>query len=582
MSKDYLENKDFLDQLGIDYNLNGSEAKFHHCPLCESADNFTNPYNLFHVNIDKGVYQCFHKNSCGAQGSIYNLKLRLGMEDPLQGSTRKSYVKPKALNTLFNAVSEFYGWYEKNRGIKKEILEKYKVGKVEKYGNQYAVYQYINSDGDVFNRKYKSMSDKKKVHTEKNAQQGYYGLQFVDFKKDPSLYVCEGEDDCHALAQYGIPNIVSVPFGANNYNIEMDKINSQAKNILLFFDCDEKGQKGAYNFAKKAGLHKCHNVLLPYKDARDCILRGVTNESIYECLSQAKQFKNEEVNKAADLKSEVEDVLYGKRTLGYMTANSDFNRVTKGIRLSELTILTGHSGSGKTTFGYNVIDWMLGLNVPCMSMSFENRMSSILLKMIAIHSMQTVREYDENEGKHGKMVVRMPRETLDSHINELDRLPLYFLNKDSVKDGYYDIEKMEEVIKYAVKYYNVKLFLIDHLHYFLKLSDARNPVQKLDESIRRIKQWTERFNIAIILIVHPSKPSGKDDSKITLYSGKGTSSIAQEADNFWAIYQLMEDQHGYKALLEQLKNREFGLGGNNSVEFKVMENKSTFIQRGFQ
>ena len=52
---------------------------------------------------------------------------------------------------------------------------------------------------------------------------------------------------------------------------------------------------------------------------------------------------------------------------------------------------------------------------------------------------------------------------------------------------------MVNVIEYAVKFYDVKFFLIDHLHYFLQLSGEKNPVQVIDESVRKIKQLTERL-----------------------------------------------------------------------------------------
>ena len=125
---------------------------------------------------------------------------------------------------------------------------------------------------------------------------------------------------------------------------------------------------------------------------------------------------------------------------------------------------------------------------------------------------------------------------------------------------------------------NIKFFLIDHLHYFLNLSQSRNPTQLLDESVRRIKQWTERFECHICLIVHPSKPSGKSDGKLSMYSGKGSSSIVQEADNYWIVYRVQKSDGQYYSLFEEHKNREHGLGVNTSCMYEVMENKSSYIK----
>lgn len=579
---DYFKNKEYLDRLNVDYNLNGDEAKLHHCPICETANSFTKPYGIFSVNVSKGVYHCFHKKSCGETGTLYGLMLKLGIIDPLQGAVKKAYVIPKSKPALLSDTDKFYKWYEETRGIKKEILEKYSVGLHIQEDQKCMVYSYIEKDDNgtetVFNRKYKGITDKKVMWTEKGAKQGYYGLQHVDFSKDPNLYICEGEDDCHALVQYGIPNVVSVPFGAGNYNIEMDKVNSKAQCLLLFFDCDEAGQKGAYTFAKKAGLHKCHNILLPFKDARDCIMNKVEDHHIFKAMASAQQFKNEEIQKAGEHRDDVKDVLYGNGRLGIMTNEKAFNKVTKGIRMSEMSILTGHSGAGKTTFGYNLVSWMLDKDIPCLSMSFENRMSAIIIKMIAIRSQQVVREYDEEKNQ---VVVRMTEETIDSNIDAIDRLPLYFLNKDGSESGYYDMDKMESIIEYAVKYYNVQFFFIDHLHYFLKLSNSRNPTQLMDECLRRIKRWTEKHNIHIVLVVHPSKPSGggkAGESKLSMYSGKGSASIVQESDNFWIVGRGEDAKDNPVSLFTEEKNREHGLGLCNSVQFDVLDNKSSFVR----
>ncbi len=579
---DYLKNKDYLDRLTIDYKLDGSEAKLHHCPICETSNNFSKPYNLFHVNLDKGVFQCFHKNSCGETGTLYGLMLKLGVIDPLQGAVKKAYTIPKPKPELLSDTDKFYKWYEEERGIKKEVLKKYSVGLHVQDGRKCMVYSYAEKTAEgtesVFNRKYKGITDRKLLWTEKGAKQGYYGLQHVDFTVDANLYVCEGEDDCHALSQYGLPNVVSVPFGAGNYNIEMDKVNGKAQCIILFFDCDEKGQQGAYNFAKKAGLHKCHNVILPFKDARECLLNSVQDHQIFKAMAEAQRFKNEEIQKAGDHRNDLKESLYGDGKLGIMTSEKDFNKVTRGVRMSEMSILTGHSGSGKTTLGYNLVSWMLDKNVPCLCMSFENRMSAIITKMISIRSQQVVREYDEEKNK---VVVRMQEGAIDSYIDELDRLPLYFLNKDGSENGYYDMDKMDAIIEYSVKYYDVKFFFIDHLHYFLKLSNSRNPTQLMDECVRRVKQWTEKHNIHIVLVVHPAKPSGGSkaaESKLSMYSGKGTSSIVQESDNFWIVDRGECEGGEGVSLFREEKNREHGIGRYNQVQFDVLSNMNSFVR----
>lgn len=578
---DFLKNKEYLEMLNIDYRLNGSEAKLHHCPLCETEQSFRKPYGIFSINLDKGVYHCFHKKTCGEMGTLYSLMLKTGIINPLRSVDKKIFKKPPPMPEILSDTEKFYKWYEEERCIKVDTLKKYGVGLYVKDSRKHIVYEYKEKASEdsieVFNRKYKGCTDKSVMWTEKGAKQGYYGLQFVDFEKDPNLYVCEGEDDCHALHEYGIPNAVSIPFGANNYSLEMEQVNAKAGCILMFFDCDDAGQKGAKKFAEKAGLGKCYNVILPFNDVRDCLKNGVEAPSIYKAMGEAKQFKSDEISKASDYEEEAVDFVYGDTKTSIMTGEKCFDRITRGIRMSELSILTGHSGNGKTTFAYNLVSWLIALNVRCLCMSFENKIVAILKKMVAIQSQAVVSEFNE---ENGKTVNVMPEGTYRSHIAALNNLPLYFLNKKKSDEGYYDIDKMEAIIAYAVKYLNIKFFLIDHLHYFLNLSKSRNPVQLMDESVRRIKQWTERFDIHICLIVHPAKPSGsgKSSGKLSMYSGKGSSSIVQESDNFWVVYRVQKEDGTFHSLFEQEKNREYGLSANNGCMYEVMDNKNSYVR----
>jgi len=138
---------------------------------------------------------------------------------------------------------------------------------------------------------------------------------------------------------------------------------------------------------------------------------------------------------------------------------------------------------------------------------------------------------------------------------------------------------MGQVIEYAVKFHDVNVICIDHLHYFLRISDAKNPTLKIDETVRQIKQWTEKYNIHIVLIVHPhmTQDDKKGNSqKLGLNCVKGAASISQESDNFWVIYRKGDDLEGNFARLEVLKNRSMGKLG--TIDFEVLDNLNTYQQ----
>ena len=567
--------ENYIKGIGILFKTRGNEIVLQHCPYCETETD--KGYDHFYFSTDKQVFKC-HK--CGVSGNIYSfMKERGDIGAYVTRLNTKAIYKPKEDLKIISEVDQFYSWYEKERGISKDILQKYKVGRTKRNDKTWIVYQYYKPDGTLFNRKYRS--PEKHFETEKDAAKNYYGLQFVNFKKD-YLIVCEGEDDCHALAQYGFENAVSVPFGACNYTPEMDEINRQFKGLILFFDNDFKGQEGARQFAEKAGLSKCQNIFLPFKDSRDCLLNNVSKDELQNLIQEAKYFEHEEIIKADAFRVEVIDSLYHSNvSSGTLIKIRQFNDFIGGIRENELSILTGHTGHGKTTFALNLLLWAEEAGLSTMLMSFENRHSSIIKKLIQIISERSVFEIVE-----GKYKQKISEDEFQGYYNILAQKNIYYLSKGKMDKGYYELEDMKKIIEYAVKFYNIKFFVIDHLHYFLRLSDAKNPLMKLDESIRDIKQLTEKLKIHIVLIVHTTKGEKNMTAgdleekskveKITLYSGKGSSSISQEADNFWVVYR--DDKNGLDyALVNVLKNRDNG-NVDKWIKLRMASNKNTLFE----
>lgn len=570
---DPLELIQYLNNSGIVFKEHNNELVLQSCPYCEQ--NKKGNFAHFYFNQHKQTFFC-HK--CGVKGNLFRFKIDRGDFSSVTRANPIEYKRPEKPDAFKRTETRFLDWYTKERGINQEIVRSYEVGYTQKefdgVKKDFIVYHYYNEKKELVNRKFRS-TDKKHMWTEKDAERIYYGLQFVDFT-NPVLHVCEGEDDCHALRQIGIDNVLSVPYGAGNYTPQMEIVNSQFEKIYMFFDNDERGQQGAKQFAEKAGLWKCFNVILPFKDARDCLKEGIDIFGIQKEINTAKHFSHPEVLKAGDIKQDFTDFLYKTKQLtGYMTPSQEFNRLLGGIRLSELTVITGHTGQGKTTFADNISVWMESVGLPVMVMAFENKLTAIIKKYIEILSKEKIVSFENNI-----MVVCKDERWINNAVDILNSLNIYFLNKSiSNKNGYFTIDDIGSIIEYCVKFYNIKFFVIDHLHYFLKLSDSKNPVLKIDETIRTIKQWTDKYNIHIVLIAHPHMTSDDKSGKsvkLGLNSLKGASSIAQECDNFITVCQDNNKETGENfSSIEILKNREYGKVGQFLLS--VLENGNTMI-----
>ena len=112
-----------------------------------------------------------------------------------------------------------------------------------------------------------------------------------------TLYITEGEDDAAALLKALIaawnkkkpPAIISVPSGAASTKALQRRaadINRRFKQVILVFDQDEAGQKGA---RKAAGLlDNCKTASFELKDANDMVKAGRTDELVKAVMFEAQ------------------------------------------------------------------------------------------------------------------------------------------------------------------------------------------------------------------------------------------------------------------------------------------------------
>ena len=343
---------DFLAQANYQHKKIGDELVLDRCPYCEQAREKKSDH--FSFNSITGQFFCV---KCNAKGNLITFKREQGF-DPFE---YKVYHKPdqQKVSAFKNQPEEYFQAYKERRGIPESILKKYGVGKFQdlKLGSC-RTYQYVDIEtGEISNVKY--VNAKKQMRTESNAKHIYYGLQFIDFKKE-FIHIVEGEDDCHALVSMGIENVVSVPFGAGNYSEEMGQVNKKFKTIWLLFDNDKVGQEGAKKFSQKAGVWKCKNVMLPFKDSRDCLLNGLDIFDIEKLKSLAKQFEYNPETKVRPALSMEErlnrfEIDAKKNPDGLKFGFDIIDEITGGLRGGDLFSIIANPGCFKTTTLMNLL-----------------------------------------------------------------------------------------------------------------------------------------------------------------------------------------------------------------------------------
>lgn len=566
-----LEVSDYLNKRGIEWRRKGDEAVAN-CPFCQDTN------KKFSINLGHGAFQCFRENTCGIKGSFYEFQKMMG-DTPISTKKKdiffntpqkKNYAKPADdIKPPSNTAIDFM----RSRGLTDETIKHFRVG--SQNGNTISFPYYRR--GELTNIKYRSVKEKKFW--------GSKDTELILFNRDniesEELIICEGEFDCMALHQYGF-EAVSVPGGAGGHpwvESEWEYLET-FKTIYLCFDTDTAGQQGARDLAIKIGEWRCKVVSLPYKDANECLVNGVTAKTIEKCFQNATDFSPETlvtplffVEKVINLFSQ------GTRLWGIKTPWEKVNAILKGWRDGELTVWSGRNGSGKSTILNQVFIDLAEKGVKSCIYSGEMSPERYLRWAVIQHQ--------ECEAPHFTKI----QETL-----EWMSYQVYILNITSGIDP----EKLLSDFEYAAMRYGVKHFFIDSL---MKISfklqnNGQDEFRQQHEFMNKIIGFAQKHAVHVHLVAHPRKGE-KDTDEPGKVDVKGTSHITDLADNVIVLTRVSEqkkeqvikanaaktgDEKKFPgdAVFFIKKNREFGTEGSVGLQFNESTKKFTdkFVEKG--
>jgi CRISPR/Cas system-associated exonuclease Cas4 (RecB family) len=513
-----------LSELGLQYRQKGKELQLEKCPFCEndrpkSSDHFS-------FRRDDGVFNCI---KCGTKGNLYTFRREMGI-NPWKD---KQYQIPnqEIVKSYTKQPETYFKAYEKARGIPESILVKYGVGRAS-YGSlgECRTYQYVDTDGTVVNVKY--VNAKKQMVQEKNARQIYYGMQFIKFDESV-LHITEGEDDCHALVAMGFDNVVSVPGGSKSYSEQMGQINSKFKKLILFFDNDKAGQDGAEAFAQKAGVWKCFNVILPFKDVRDCLLHGIEFFGIQQLINKSKQFKysvdvklRPALNISERLDRFEEDSLKNERGLNF--GYDVIDEITGGLRGGDLFSVVANPGCFKTTTLMNIMKRAVEKTSSGMVtfFSLEMQIEAEVERELQMYSMfppYMLRKFAKEKKEEWKRI----RGMVENH--NYNRI---YVSEESNTD----LDGILKIIERTEEVSGEKCILagIDYLDFVG--SKNQKEYDSVKEVMLGIKRIAKIKNIPTIVLAQTNRDNKESDEEVGLRSGKGGTAIEATSDFYIGIW----------------------------------------------
>lgn len=439
----------------------------------------------------------------------------LGITQPkFEGYKQKKFTKPDP-NKVKEAKSSspVMAYLIGERKLTNETIRIFRIG--EK--NREIVFNYYRENELIF-RKYLSLdrdNGKKKTYAEKDCEPCLFGWDLIS-PNSRSIRICEGEIDAMTLYQYGLPTL-SVPFGGGNgkkqawIEYEYDRL-SVYDEIFLCFDPDTSGNEAVNEIISRLGRHRCRLVTLPYKDANECLQKGIKKEEIHQCFDDARTLEPEELKPASAFVDAVINEFYPKEdtTLGYeLPWQYAKNKIL--LRPDELSIWTGINGHGKSqALGHIILQAMKDGAKVCVA-SLEIKPKKLLMRLTRQAS-----------------ALAEPTEDFIRAIHEWyeDKLWLFDLVGTAKTD------RLLDVFLYARQRYGVDVFVIDS---FMKCGIDEDDYKAQKIFIEQICDFKNQYNCHVHIVVHPRK--GADESQIIgKLDCKGTGAITDLADNCFTVW----------------------------------------------
>jgi len=569
------------------------------CPACSK------PKHLY-ANLETGMWDC---KKCGQAGNLWTLASLLGVRvrqkrlvqsaaavlmagfqahENAKMTRRVRDVKGQSLEIIEAQCAKLFDGsangvkvrkYLEGRGFDEATIKRFNLG-VAVIGagshRELAVGIPYVEEGKIPLVKMRNLATEKSERKFSRTKGGHSGLFNLSGVKDRNQVIfVEGELDAVSLWQLGLTNVVSTSLGAKgDVPQEWKDALAEADDIVLWYDDDEKGDQAVEGLITALGSHRCRVATLDgsaaqgrmcgaLKDANDllrCIVNGVDADEVsawaHQIVDDAKTIDNAiVVTPDAYADSIASEINKGEESLGVKTGWASMDKLIKGWRTGELTIVTGHTSHGKSTWLVSALDYLASTGEPVLMSAFENGPAGVARKLFQRKLGFPISAIN-NDDKRARAFDTLAR--LNEH-------PVYLLDCY----GRTPIATIVDALTYARHRLGIKFAMLDHLHFFLTRPAGVDEREYIDEVTMELVNLTRKLDMHIFLVCHP-RGSVDGGTIPTGDSLKGSSSIKQNADNVITVYRAMDmmgDPRPRKMRLKdaQGKRVELELSPNNAL-----------------
>lgn len=353
--------------------------------------------------------------------------------------------------------------------------------------------------------------------------------------KEPVLIV-GGELDAVAVTQAGFMNVVASTVGETQWSDSFTETLSACEDIVLVYDNDEAGRKGAREVATRLGEHRCRIGMWPegVNDANDAMLalgERWTADFIRGLIERSEPIGTQQIARIGAFRDRIKADLFSpnaSRGKGWPWGLAALDDLLVCCRPGEVTVFFGLEKSGKSTLTSQLAIMQAQAGRGVLYWAAEMGPKRQALKWVRQQGRMSPEE--------------MNTQTVDRVFDQLTMMPLWIVEHY----GTCPQERLRNTIMHAVDRLGVRFVVVDHLHFLV--SEGASEREEIRQILSTLTEIAQKKEVHIALVAHVSNiDSGKhakdrDGIVPELRDLKGSSSIKQMLDNGIAIWRPRDAQ----------------------------------------
>ena len=314
-------------------------------------------------------------------------------------------------------------------------------------------------------------------------------------------------------AVVSLPNGINVKSVKDNYNFLCS-----FENVIVCVDQDDVGRKGAREICKTLPMGKGKIMSFVEKDACDMLKKNKIDE-FYSSFWNAEHYSPA-------------GILDGQGLWGLVSTQDDqesvpypwdgLNKLTHGIRTSELVTLTAGSGVAKSTFARKIMHHLLKVT--------NNNVGGMFLEESVKRTALSIMSMEAKKLLHLPEVERTEDELRDAFNKTLGTGRVFLYDHF----GSTDIDTIIENITYFVRAADVKYIFLDHISIMVSSGGHGDERKALDEICTKLRTLVQELDICLFMVSHLKRPSGdvghEQGLATSLSQLRGSAGIAQLSD----------------------------------------------------